>query len=132
MSLMNHGAASCVYSEGCNGVTYLTAQEAAKRLKISARKIYSLAAAGELAAYRFGSAVRFAPSDLDAYTSKCRSPATTQAAGTTSLTVSSMGGEHALTAYFQRARQRRKRSTSSSEKRAGSSNLRLVATSQNH
>jgi excisionase family DNA binding protein len=65
---------------------FLTASEAAARLKISPRKVYSLAAAGELAAYRFGSAVRFATSDLDAYTSKCRSPATTPAPGTTSLT----------------------------------------------
>lgn len=115
-----------------NGETYLTAQEAAARLKISARKVYALAAAGELAAYRFGAAVRFAPSDLDAYTQKCRSPATTPAPGTTSLTVSSMGGEHALTAYFQKARRGRRRSTSTDAKPRASSNLRLVATSPSH
>lgn len=107
----------------------LTAQEAAQRLRISARKVYALAAAGELAAHRFGSAVRFAQSDLDAYTSKCRSPATTPAPGTTSLTASSMDGEHALIAYFQKARRGRKRSNSTGEKPRASSSLRLVATS---
>lgn len=109
---------------------FLTAQEAAQRLKISARKVYALAASGELATHRFGAAVRFATSDLDVYVQKCRSPATTRAAGTTSLTVSSMDGAHALTSYFQKARPGRKRSTSTVEKPRASSSLRLVATSQ--
>lgn len=106
---------------------FLTAAEAAQRLKISARKVYALAASGELASHRFGTAVRFAPSDLDAYVEKCRSPATTRAAGTTSLTVSSMDGAHALTSYFRRARRAPRRSTSTDEKRPASSSLRLVA-----
>lgn len=59
---------------------FLTAREAAQRLKISARKVYALAASGELATHRFGAAVRFSIPDLDAYVQKCRSPATTRAA----------------------------------------------------
>lgn len=49
----------------------LTVSEAAKALKLSTRKVYELAASGELACYRFGSAVRFAPEHLEEYKSKC-------------------------------------------------------------
>jgi excisionase family DNA binding protein len=38
----------------------LTAAEAAEALRLSMRKVYALAASGELACHRFGSAVRFA------------------------------------------------------------------------
>ena len=108
----------------------LTASGAARLLGLSARKVYALAAAGELAAYRFGASVRFSTADLEAYKAQCRSPATTQAAGTSSLTVSSPDGEHALTAFFQRARRGRRPTSSTGEKRLASSTLRLVAHSQ--
>jgi len=45
--------------------TLLTAAEAAIKLRISSRKVYDLAASGELACHRFGSAVRFSPEDID-------------------------------------------------------------------
>ena len=109
----------------------LTAREAAARLKLSVRKVYAAAAAGELACHRFGASVRFDTADLDAYKTACRSPVTTRAAGTTSLTASLKDGEHALTAYFQKARRGRKPSTSTEEKPRASSKLQLVATSPN-
>jgi excisionase family DNA binding protein len=52
----------------------LTAQEVAKWLRLSARKVYSLAASGELASHRFGGAVRFSTADVDAYIAACRCP----------------------------------------------------------
>jgi excisionase family DNA binding protein len=58
----------------------LTASEVASVLHISARKVYELAASGQLASHRFGSAVRFEPADIEAYKQSCRSPATTRAA----------------------------------------------------
>lgn len=105
-------------------------QEAAKRLKLSTRKVYALAAAGELASYRFGAAVRFDPADLDAYKTACRSPATTRAAGSISLTVSSPANASALTNYFQKARPGRKPSTSTEEKPRASGKLQLVGSGQ--
>jgi len=71
----------------------LTATQAAALLSISKRTIYTLAAEKKIACYRFGGAVRFDPQDLDAYKAQCRSPATTQDAGSISLTVSSTGSE---------------------------------------
>lgn len=109
---------------------FLTVKEAAQRLKISARKMYALAASGEIAAHRFGATVRFAPADLHAYVAKCRSPATTPVSGTTNLTASSMDPDSALTAYFRKARLARRLSNTTVGKPRGSSNLRLVAKSQ--
>jgi excisionase family DNA binding protein len=45
----------------------LTAAAAATLLGLSARKVYAMAAEGILPCYRFGSAVRFDPADLEAY-----------------------------------------------------------------
>lgn len=45
----------------------LTATAAAAALGLSRRKVYALAAAGELRHYRFGKAVRFDPADLQAF-----------------------------------------------------------------
>lgn len=108
----------------------LTAAEAAELLKISPRKMYALAAAGEVACHRFGAAVRFAPEDLEAYKAKCRSPATTRAAGSTSLTVSLPDADTALTAYFRKAGREPKRKPTSSEKQLDSTRLRLVEAGQ--
>jgi excisionase family DNA binding protein len=105
----------------------LTAREAADRLKLSARKVYALASSGELACHRFGASVRFDTADLDAYKTACRSPATTRAAGSTSLTASLPDGEHALTAYFQKAGRAPRRKPSTSGKPQGSTKLQLVA-----
>ena len=97
----------------------LTATEAAALLSISKRTLYTLAAEKKIACYRFGSAVRFDPQDLDAYKAQCRSPATTPDAGSISLTVSSTASESALTSYFQRAGRASRRSHSTSAKRRG-------------
>lgn len=110
----------------------LTAAQAAERLGISTRKVYALAASCEIACHRFGSAVRFDSADLDAYKAACRSPATIRAAGTTSLTASLPDGEHALTAYFQKARRGRRPTTLTAGKQRASSSLRLVENWQNH
>lgn len=107
----------------------LRAAEAAERLGLSPRTIYALAAAGELPCYRFGAAVRFDPADLDAYKLKCRSAATTRAAGSTNLTVSSPAGESALQSYFRRAGRAPRHSPTTSAKPPASSTLRLVARS---
>lgn len=108
----------------------LTAQEAGERLKISARKVYALAAAGELACHRFGAAVRFDPADLDAYKASCRSPATTRAAGSTNLTASLPGSGSALTDYFRKAGRAPKPKRSTSERPHASTKLQLVASGQ--
>ena len=55
----------------------LTATEAAQALGVSKRHLYQLASAKKIACYRFGSAVRFDPQDIEAYKAQCRSPATT-------------------------------------------------------
>lgn len=107
----------------------LNARQAAERLGISARKVYAAAAAGELACHRFGAAVRFDPDDLDAYKTSCRLPATTRAAGSTSLTVSSPESGSALTAYFRRAGREPKPKRSTSERQRGSTRLQLVGSS---
>jgi excisionase family DNA binding protein len=109
----------------------LTAAEAAASLRISTRKMYELAASGELACHRFGGAVRFDQSDLDAYKLKCRSPATTRAAGSTSLTASLPEAASGLTAYFRKAGREPKRKPTTSAKQRGSTTLQLVATGQN-
>ena len=90
---------------------FLTAREAAQRLKISARKVYALAASGELATHRFGAAVRFATSDLDAYVQKCRSPAITRATAGPAATARAkqpLLADQALAAYFGANRPRPK------------------------
>jgi excisionase family DNA binding protein len=110
----------------------LTATEAAALLSISKRTLYTLAAEKKIACYRFGSAVRFDPQDLDAYKAQCRSPATTPDAGSISLTVSSTASESALTSYFQRAGRASRRSHSTSAKRRGSSARQLVACLKAH
>ena len=108
----------------------LTAQEAGERLGISARKVYALASAGEIACHRFGAAVRFDPADLDAYKTACRLPATTRAAGSTNLTASLPGSEHALTAYFRKAGREPKPKRSTSGKQRGSLPLQLVSSAR--
>ena len=108
----------------------LTASQVAAMLGIKARTVYALASAGELAHHRFGGAVRFDPADIEAYKLKCRSPATTQIAGTSNLTASSPGGEHALTSYFRKAGREPRRKPTTSARQRVSTRLQLVETSR--
>ena len=111
----------------------LTAAEAGERLGISARTVYAIAKAGKLACHRLGvgnGAVRFDPADLEAYKSLCRSPATTQAAGSSSLTASSPERDaSALTDYFRKAGRKRRPKPTTSERQAASTRLQLVSSS---
>ena len=107
----------------------LTATQAAQALGVSKRLLYTLAAEKKIACYRFGSAIRFDAADLEAYKSQCRSPATTQAPGSISLTVSLAGSESELTNYFRRAGRAPRRSHSTSAKQRASGTLQLVGQS---
>jgi excisionase family DNA binding protein len=107
----------------------LKAAEAGKLLGLSARTMYALAAAGKIACHRMGledSAVRFEEADVLAYKESCRSPATTPAAGCSSLTASSPEPGSALTDYFRKAGREPKRKPTTSGKRRDSTSLRLV------
>jgi excisionase family DNA binding protein len=81
----------------------LTATDVARQLGVSRRHVYALAERGELQAYRFGDAVRFAPEDLAAYIERCRSTSTKPAAaGATNSTAALMDHDAALRSYFRR------------------------------
>ena len=111
-------------------MTMLTARQAAEHLGLSLRTIYTLAAQNKLACHRFGKAVRFDLSDLEALKTQCRSPATTPASGTTSLTVTSTGSGSGLTSYFRKAGRAPKPTHSTVGNRQGFTTLRLVEQSQ--
>jgi excisionase family DNA binding protein len=114
-----------------NEASLLTAAQAGELLGISARSVYSLAQAGRIACHRLGvgnGAIRFAVADVQEYKASCRSPATTQAVGTTSLIASYPAQEgSALTAYFRRAGHALKPSHTNNGKRRGYSRLQLVS-----
>ncbi|MNL32801.1 Helix-turn-helix domain protein [compost metagenome] len=111
----------------------LTAAEAGQRLGISARTVYAIAKAGRLACHRLGvgnGAIRFDPADLEEYKNQCRSPATTQAAGSSSLTASSPDlGVNALTAYFRQAGRKHKPKPTTNVRQDASTRLQLVSSS---
>lgn len=111
----------------------LTAAQAGKVLGLSARTMYDLARAGKVACHRLGvgdGAVRFDPADLEEYKRQCRSPATTPAAGCSSLTASSPEpAGSALTAYFRKAGREPKPSPTTKKKARGSTRLQLVSSS---
>lgn len=113
----------------------LKVKDAAKRIGLSARTLYALAAAGKIACYRLGvgdSAVRFAPSDLDAYLASCRSPATTRGAGSTSSTVKFQGlEESALTSYFRKAGRAPKQKPTTSTRQRADTPLKLAYSENN-
>jgi excisionase family DNA binding protein len=112
----------------------LTAKQAAPMLGLKPRTLYALAAAGKIACHRMGvgdAAVRFDPADIEAYKQSCRSPVTTPAAGSTSLTASLPEQGSGLTDYFRKAGREPKLKPSTSGKRRGSTTLQLVATGQN-
>lgn len=112
----------------------LKAAEAGKLLGLSASTMYALAAAGKIACHRMGledGAVRFEEADVLAYKESCRSPVTTQGAGSSSLIASSPEPDaSALTAYFRKAGREPKRKPTTSGKRRDSTSLRLVENSQ--
>lgn len=114
----------------------LTAKEAAPLLGLKPRTLYALAAAGKIACHRLGvgdGALRFELADIEAYKTACRSPATTPAAGCSSLTASSPEPDgSALTAYFRKAGREPRRKPTTSGKQRGSTSLQLVATGPNH
>ena len=107
----------------------MTAKQAAQELGLSARKLYELAASGKLACYRFDGAVRFESADIEVYRQSCRSPATTQANGFTSLTASSPDRVSALIDYFRQAGQKNKRTSLTASKPRVSTPLQLVSPS---
>ena len=109
----------------------ITAKEAAAVLGLSARKLYELAASGQMACYRFGGAVRFDRADLETYKASCRSPATTPANGSISLTASLPGSGSALTAYFRKAGVKSRPTNSTGLSQPGSLPLQLVSQSPN-
>jgi excisionase family DNA binding protein len=113
----------------------LTATQAAKFLSLGTRTMYDLAKSGKVACHRMGvgdGALRFDPADLEEYKRQCRSPATTRAAGSTSLTASSPEpAGSALTDYFRKAGREPKPKRTSSAKQRGSTNLQLVGRNRN-
>lgn len=50
----------------------MTVKEAAKRIGISASKLYQLAAAGRIGHYRVGGKIIFSDADVDAFLASCR------------------------------------------------------------
>ncbi len=53
----------------------LTARQVAEELAISQSMVYALAARGEIPAVRIGTALRFEPSDVEAFVQACKVPA---------------------------------------------------------
>jgi excisionase family DNA binding protein len=120
-------------SSSAEAHTLLKAAQAGRLLGLSARTMYALAAAGKIACHRMGvgdAAVRFDPADLEAYKQSCRSPATTPAAGCSSLTASLPESASALTAFFRKAGREPKPKRTTSENQRASGTLRLVEKSQ--
>lgn len=86
-------------------MSLLKAASVGQQLGISARKVYELHAAGDLPGHRFGRAVRFAQSDVDAYLLQCRSTATrNQAAGCSTSTAASKVNAFAGASFSRPAR----------------------------
>ena len=109
----------------------LTAATVAQQLGISPRAVYDLAKHGMIAHHRLGvgrGAVRFAPEDVEAYRSSCRSagtPATN--AGATNSTVSLKGADTDLAAYFRAAGVKPRLTPTTGKNRRASMPLQLVS-----
>ena len=91
----------------------LTAAQVATHLAISTRKVYELAASGQMACHRFGGAVRFSAEDVAAYVALSRHPVRPPPrravyTGPTKLQVSDPEGRSPLQVYFE-ARRRKPR-----------------------
>lgn len=106
----------------------LTAAEVASQLGISARLVYDLARRGILPSYRFGSAVRFDPADVQTFRSSCRSAGTpATSAGASSSTATSMVSADELQSYFLGAGVKPRLTPSIAKRGAGSTRLRVVS-----
>ena len=109
----------------------LKAPAVAAMLGLSARAVYDLADRGILTCYRLGAgrgAVRFAPEDVEAYRTACRSigtPATS--AGATSSTASLRVSGSELRDCFRLAGVKPKLTPSTAKSPAGSTPLRLAS-----
>lgn len=81
----------------------LTAAQVADLLGLSTRAIYDLAAAPDgLPSFRFGTAVRFAPEDVESYKTRCRSFGTKREnASAINCTELLMDAESALINHFR-------------------------------
>lgn len=112
----------------------LTAAQAAERLGLSVRAVYDIPDA-DLPRYRMGAgrgAVRFAPSDLDAYLARCRSTTTKPAsAGGTSSRVSLKDADSELQSYFRRHGLPVRQKPTARPKTPSSTPLRLVQRENN-
>jgi predicted DNA-binding transcriptional regulator AlpA len=107
----------------------LDAKAVAQLLGLSARAVYDIPVE-RLPRYRVGAgsgAVRFAPSDVEAYLESCRSTATKpEIGGATSTPVSLVDADDALRSYFQRRGLAPKRKPTPERKTTTSTPLRLV------
>src|SRR5574343_2101752 len=105
----------------------LTAAAVARQLGISARTVYALAESGTLACYRFGSAVRFDPADVEAYRASCRSAGTpATSAGASSWTAAFKAAATDLAACFRAAGVRPRLTPTTAPKAPASTRLRLA------
>ena len=109
----------------------LTAATVAQQLGISPRAVYELAKHGLLACHRMGvggGAVRFAPEDVEAYRTSCRSagtPATSAGAMNSTVCLKDSGTD--LAAYFRAAGVKPKLTPTTGKNRRGSTPLQLVS-----
>ena len=83
----------------------LTAAQVATQLGISARKVYDLAARGDLPSYRIGDSVRFGAADVERFRESCRRvpPRRIEAGPLRSVTIDVRDPESELDRAFQRA-----------------------------
>ena len=51
---------------------WLSTEQAAKRLGVTARTLYRFIDEGDLVAYRFGRVIRLKPTDIDNFVHRCR------------------------------------------------------------
>jgi excisionase family DNA binding protein len=87
----------------------LTAEQAARRLGLTAHWVYEAARRGELPCVRIGRKVRFIPADLDAYVQAKRAGARRRSAGNRRRCDSRpTAGLRALISQARRARSRRR------------------------
>jgi excisionase family DNA binding protein len=54
------------------GITWLSTQDAAKRLGVTPRTLYRFIDEGQLAAYRFGRVIRLQLAEVDEFIERCR------------------------------------------------------------
>ncbi len=54
------------------GIEWMNTSEAARRLGVTPRTLYSFIDSGQLAAYRFGRVIRLREEDVETFIEKCR------------------------------------------------------------